>query len=78
LAEHVRGVAAGLAPTEFELKRRAMNTFRSLISTLRHRRAAQAVRLVSETSARARYRFSHSMLGEPGIDEAVRLFGVGR
>jgi len=55
-----------------------MNTFRSLISTLRHRRTAQAVRLVSEASATARHRFRHSMLGEPGIDEAVRLFGVGR
>lgn len=55
-----------------------MNTFHSLISTFRHRRTAQAARLVSEASVRARYRFSRSMLGEPGIDEAVRLFGVGR
>ncbi len=55
-----------------------MNTLRSLLSTLRHRRAAHVSTRLSEVSARARSRFRHSMLGEPGIDEAVRLFGVGR
>jgi hypothetical protein len=55
-----------------------MNTFRSFLSALRHRRAAYASNRVSEASQRARYRFRHSMLGEPGIDEAARLFGVGR
>ncbi len=55
-----------------------MNSFRTLLSTLRHRPTAQATKLVSEASQRARSRFRHSMLGEPGLDEAVRLFGVGR
>ncbi len=55
-----------------------MNTLRNFLSALRHRRTAYGSARFSEASARARYRFRHSMLGEPGIDEAVRLFGVGR
>jgi hypothetical protein len=78
MREHVRGIDAGLAPVKSNLKRRAMNSLRTLLSTLRHRRSAQATKLVCEASQRARYRFRHSMLGEPGLDEAVRLFGVGR
>jgi hypothetical protein len=55
-----------------------MNTLRSFFSTLRHRRADHAAKWGSEASAQARYRFRHSMLGEPGLDEAVRIYGVGR
>jgi hypothetical protein len=55
-----------------------MNSLRSFLSALRHRRAQHASKWVCGVSERARYRFRHSMLGEPGIDEAVRLFGVGR
>ncbi len=55
-----------------------MNRFRSLLSSLRQPRAAQGSKVLSEVSKKARNRFRHSILGEPGIDEAVRLFGVGR
>ena len=72
------GVDDALKRADSNLKRRAMNTLRTLLSTLRHRSAAQAPKLLSEASARARYRFRHSMLGEPGIDEAVRIYGLGR
>jgi hypothetical protein len=55
-----------------------MNAFRAFLSSFRHSRVARQTQRVSDASARARYRFRHSMLGEPGIDEAVRLYGVGR
>ncbi len=55
-----------------------MNKLFSLLSTtLRQQRPASS-KQVSEASAKARDRFRHSMLGEPGIGEAIRLFGVGR
>ncbi len=55
-----------------------MNSLRSFLSSLRQGRAQHSSKMISEASRRARYRFRHSMLGEPGIDEAIRLFGVGR
>lgn len=55
-----------------------MNTFRSILSAVRHARAQRLTLPRSDASIRARYRFSHSMLGEPGLDEAVRIYGIGR
>jgi hypothetical protein len=55
-----------------------MSSLRQFLSILRRKHAARAPRLASEATRRARQRFRHSMLGEPGLDEAVRLFGVGR
>lgn len=55
-----------------------MITLNTLISAMRHGRTAHDNRPVSQASLVARSRFRHSMLGEPGIHEAARLFGVGR
>jgi len=55
-----------------------MKSLRALLFSLRHRRPGRAENPMSEASLRARYRFRHSMLGEPGLDEAMRLFGIGR
>ena len=55
-----------------------MNTFQTLLSALRPGGVATVQRPTSQASLRARSRFRHSMLGEPGIHEAARLFGVGR
>jgi hypothetical protein len=55
-----------------------MNTFQTLLSTIRRGRVAGEIRPASPASLWARSRFRHSMLGEPGIHEAARLFGVGR
>jgi hypothetical protein len=75
----VRGDRRQRAPVKFERQRGPqMNTLRSLISALRHGRAAPHNRPISQASLWARSRFRHSMLGESGIHEAVRLFGVGR
>jgi hypothetical protein len=45
---------------------------------MRHGHFVQQPRTVSQASLSAQSRFRHSMLGESGIHEAVRLFGVGR
>ena len=55
-----------------------MHTLHTLLSALRHGRVAQKHRPISQASLCAQSRFRHSMLGESGIHEAVRLFGVGR
>lgn len=55
-----------------------MNTLHTLLSLVRHDRVAGQIRPVSQASLWAQSRFRHSMLGESGIHEAVRLFGVGR
>lgn len=52
-----------------------MHTLHTLLSALRHRHQALQV---SQASLSAQSRFRHSMLGESGIHEAVRLYGVGR
>jgi len=55
-----------------------MNTLYTLISSLRHSRAAQPSAPASMASVWAQNRFRRSMLSESGIHEVVRLFGVGR
>ena len=55
-----------------------MHTIHTLLSVLRHGRIGQKTRPISQASLWAQSRFRHSMLGECGIHEAVRLFGVGR
>jgi hypothetical protein len=61
-----------------ELRAIPVSRLRLLLSAVRHPRAARSVISLSEASRRARCRLRHSMLGEPGVDEAVRLFGIGR
>jgi hypothetical protein len=55
-----------------------MNMFHSLVSFVRHGHSERRGRPISQASLWAQSRFRHSMLGESGIHEAVRLFGVGR
>ena len=55
-----------------------MNTLKSILSALRHGRIAPRARPISQASLWAQSRFRHSMLGESGIHEAARLYGVGR
>lgn len=55
-----------------------MNLFQSLFSIVRHGHSARQSRPISQASLWAQSRFRHSMLGEAGIHEAVRLYGVGR
>lgn len=55
-----------------------MNTFQTLLSTIRHERVAEKNRPISQASLWERSRFRHSMLGESGIHEAARLYGIGR
>jgi hypothetical protein len=55
-----------------------MNMFHNLVSIVRHDHTARQSRSVSQASLSAQSRFRRSMLGESGIHEAVRLFGVGR
>lgn len=55
-----------------------MNTLQTLISSFRTSRAHAPDRPVSQASLWEQSRFRHSMLGESGIHEAARLFGVGR
>jgi len=55
-----------------------MNTLHTLFSSLRHSRVARPSAPASMASVWAQNRFRHSMLGESGIHEVMRLFGVGR
>ncbi len=55
-----------------------MNTLRTLFSAVRHGHVAQQPHTVSQASLWAQSRFRRSMLGESGIHEAARLYGVGR
>jgi hypothetical protein len=55
-----------------------MNTFKTFFSTVSRGGAAQQSRQISQVSLWAQYRFRHSMIGESGIHEAARLYGVGR
>jgi hypothetical protein len=53
-----------------------MNTLHVLLTAIGHGRPT--IRPISQATLCAQRRFRHSMLGESGIHEAVRLFGVGR
>jgi hypothetical protein len=55
-----------------------MTMFHNLVSFVRHGQVAKHGRPVSQASLWAQSRFRHSMLGESGIHEAVRLYGIGR
>ncbi len=55
-----------------------MNTLQTLISAVKPGRTATPDQKVNQTSLWAQSRFRHSMLGESGIHEAARLYGVGR
>ena len=55
-----------------------MNTLQTLLSAVKPGRVAAPERQISHASLWAQSRFRHSMLGESGIHEAARLFGVGR
>jgi hypothetical protein len=55
-----------------------MTTFKTFFSTVGRGRPVQQNRQISQASLWAQYRFRHSMIGESGIHEAARLFGVGR
>lgn len=55
-----------------------MTRFQNLLSAVKLGRAKSPWRAVSNEALNAQYRFRHSMIGEPGIHEAARLFGVGR
>lgn len=55
-----------------------MNTLQTLLAAARRARPGRPFRPVNLASLWAKDRFRHSMFGESGIHEAVRLFGVGR
>jgi hypothetical protein len=54
-----------------------MNALRTLLAAVTRGRIARNAH-PSQASLWAQSRFRHSMLGESGLHEAARLYGVGR